>query len=135
MAIHVHCLIYEQDEHVLLVRKRNTQKFMFPGGKPEPGESSSDTIIRECAEELQVELDPQRLTFLGEFNAQAANEPDQTVVAQAWSTTEHIHPHIAAEIAELIWWPVSNGPDPHIADLSNRYLVGGALWQSSGGHE
>ncbi|MDH3061643.1 NUDIX domain-containing protein, partial [Gordonia alkanivorans] len=41
---------------VLTVRKRGTTRFMFPGGKPEPGESALQTAIRECREELQLEL-------------------------------------------------------------------------------
>jgi len=32
---------------VLTVRKRNTSRFMLPGGKPDPGETPAETAVRE----------------------------------------------------------------------------------------
>lgn len=122
MTIHVHCLVFEREGALLLVRKRGTQRFLFPGGKPEPGEAGPQTIIRECREELRVELDPGALVFLGEHTAWAANEAGERVVAQAWRTDQEINPCVASEIEELCWWPVERGEDPCIADLTNDYL-------------
>jgi len=33
-------------------------KWEFPGGKVEPGESDRDAVVRECREELGVEVEP-----------------------------------------------------------------------------
>ena len=41
-----------RDGHVLTVRKRGTSMFMFPGGKPEAGESPVEAGVREVREEL-----------------------------------------------------------------------------------
>ncbi|MGQ3382671.1 NUDIX hydrolase [Glutamicibacter sp. TV12E] len=59
---------------VLTVRKRGTTLFMFPGGKPELGESPIDAAVREVSEELGVNLDPALLRLVGTFTAPAANE-------------------------------------------------------------
>ncbi|MFZ2259990.1 MAG: NUDIX domain-containing protein, partial [Luteococcus japonicus] len=63
----------------LTVRKRGTSMFMFPGGKPEHGESPAQTAIRELDEELGVTLEEDRLELIGTFSAPAANEPDHVV--------------------------------------------------------
>jgi 8-oxo-dGTP pyrophosphatase MutT (NUDIX family) len=88
---------------VLNVRKRGTRMLMLPGGKPEAGEAPAETALREFSEELGVELDPQRLSLIGEFRAPAANEPGHEVVAHVFE-----HPFVAgveasAEIESLHW--------------------------------
>src|SRR6478609_7813601 len=56
--IHVSAaVILDGDGRLLLVRKAGTTAFMQPGGKPEPGESASETLSRELAEELCLEVD------------------------------------------------------------------------------
>ncbi len=89
---------------------------MLPGGKPEPGESPSETALRECREELGIDLAPESLRHLGAFRAAAANEPDLDVEAHVFE-----HPAVsgvapAAEIAELRWFDLNERPFP--ADLA-----------------
>lgn len=101
-TIRVSAVVLRDDRGgVLTVRKRNTNRFMLPGRKPEAGEPSTAAAIREVAEELAVELDVARLTLLGVFTAEAANEPGRMVEA-----TVYTHPWVAvrgaaAEIEEL----------------------------------
>lgn len=38
----------------------------FPGGKIEPGETQVQALCREISEELAFELNPQRLSYVGE---------------------------------------------------------------------
>ncbi|GAC84983.1 hypothetical protein GP2_028_00390 [Gordonia paraffinivorans NBRC 108238] len=49
-------VIRDADGRVLTVRKRGTSMFMFPGGKPDPGERPVDAAVRECLEELGVSI-------------------------------------------------------------------------------
>ena len=57
--IHVSAaVILDDDGRLLVVRKAGTTAFMQPGGKPEPGESASETLSRELDEELGIRLDP-----------------------------------------------------------------------------
>jgi 8-oxo-dGTP diphosphatase len=73
-------VVFRDDRgRVLSVRKRGTDRFMLPGGKPEPGESPADAAAREVAEELGVVVPVEELVLLGRFEAAAANEPGHTV--------------------------------------------------------
>lgn len=101
---------------VLTVRKRNTSRFMLPGGKPDPGETPAETAVRECAEELGAELDLSSLRLVGVFDAEAANEPGYRLEG-----TVYEHPLVevagaAAEIAETRWLDPAALPLP--ADLA-----------------
>lgn len=99
---------------VLTVRKSGTDKFMFPGGKWEPGESAIDAAVREVEEELAIHVRAENLHLVGTFTSDAANEPDHTVTATVFE-----HPHVpvgppAAEIAELRW----TDPADDVVDLA-----------------
>lgn len=96
-------IIRDCNGRLLTVRKRGTQLFMFPGGKPEPGETASQTAAREAREELGIAIDTEDLQPLGTFTAPAANEEGYVVLAHVFS-----HPYVdgaqpAHEIAELRW--------------------------------
>jgi len=68
--IHVSAVVFRDvNDKVLTVRKRGTEKFMFPGGKPELGESALDTAIREVKEEIGIGLEAKQLTQIGVFEA------------------------------------------------------------------
>ncbi|NME90172.1 NUDIX domain-containing protein [Corynebacterium stationis] len=103
--IHVSAVVFRDvNDRVLTVRKRGTEKFMFPGGKPELGESALDTAIREVKEEIGIGLEAKQLTQIGVYEAPAANEAKHTVVATVFTYDgDTIEPQMAAEIAELSW--------------------------------
>src|SRR5690625_2760962 len=101
--IHVSTVVFRDAQgQVLTVRKHGTDKFMFPGGKPEPGETSVETAIREVREEIGVSLKAKQLTQLGIFEAPAANEAEHNVVATVFIHKDNtIIPHSAAENADM----------------------------------
>ncbi|WP_309102152.1 NUDIX domain-containing protein [Microbacterium sp.] len=123
--IHVSAaVIVDEDRRVLVVRKHDTTRFMQPGGKPEPGESAAQTLVRELEEELGIRLDERKLTPLGTFVSAAANEPGHRVVAAAFAATiDPASVRVQAELAELRWISPADVPTLPLAPLSLEHLL------------
>lgn len=118
-------LLHPHEPLLLMVRKEGTTSFMLPGGKPEPGESPEATIVREISEELGLTLETDRLSPLGTFAADAANEADHRVIGDVFCyeglpaelNVERINHQ--AEIAEAAWFPYAPMP----ADTAERQFA------------
>ena len=95
-------LLTDTAGRVLMVRKRGTDAFLNPGGKPEPGETPEECAVRELREELGLELDPEGLLPLGRHRAAAANETDTVVLADVFRVPEPLDrlPEPRSEIEE-----------------------------------
>lgn len=124
-SIHVSAaVILDDDGRLLLVRKAGTTAFMQPGGKPEPGESASETLSRELREELGVDIVPSALRPLGSFTADAANEPGFAVVADVFAADlGGQHPIAHAEIVELRWVSAADAEELEVAPLAREYFL------------
>ena len=125
--ITVSAVVFQRsDARVLTVRKRGTDMFMLPGGKPESGESDADCARREVLEELGIELAPADIEPLGAFDAPAANEAGFSVhatVFRASETADGLNPEPQAELEEVRWiLPAEGIADPREAPL-NRDVV------------
>ena len=108
---------------LLTVRKRATGRFMLPGGKPEPTESPHDAAVRECREELGLELDIDALRLLGRWRAAAANESGRTVEATVFE-----HPVVevgepTAELEELRWLDLEVAAPDDLAPLLTQWVL------------
>ncbi len=117
---------------LLVVRKRGTDVWMQPGGKPEPGESPAETLARELHEELGVQLDPADLEPLGTFTTAAANEARTTLIADVFRARIE-HPVVAdAEIDAVMWMHPDDFAQHQLAPLITQHMLalmpgGGAL--------
>ena len=105
----VAAVAFVRDNHVLAVRKSGTQRFMLPGGKLEPGESAYDAAVREVSEEIGVDIHD--LELLGEFTADAANEPGHRVESTVYLAALDAEPVPTGEIAEVRWVDLSGEYD------------------------
>ena len=117
----VGAVIRDATGRLLTVRKRQTQRFMLPGGKREPGEDDLGALARELAEELGVEV--VSATLLGRFEAAAANEPGATVRSAAYIVEITGDIAIQAEIEELRWIDPKAPPDVPIAPLLREQIL------------
>lgn len=121
-------VLTDADGSVLTVRKRGTESFMHPGGKPEPGETPAQCAVREVEEEIGLRLDPERLELVAVHRTAAANEAGRALIASVFR-----HPLLeglsrppvtaAAEIDEVRWVDPAE-PLPEAAAPLLRLLVG-----------
>lgn len=116
----VAAVAFVRDGHVLTVRKRGTHRFMLPGGKLEPGESAHAAAVREVREEIGVEVDA--LVLLGEFAADAANEPGHLVESTVYVGELGVAPVASGEIAELRWSDMTGHHDDLAPLLSEQVI-------------
>ncbi len=74
--IDVVCVILQNENNQLLIAKRKSQVadgiWEFPGGKVEPDETKGAACIRECREELSVDIEIDR--FLMDFHDDAFSD-------------------------------------------------------------
>ena len=108
-VIHVSAVVLaDAAGRVLQVRKAGTEAFMFPGGKPQAGETYLLAAVRELAEETALTLAPADLASLGLRRTSAANE-DGFGLAAAVYVGPVLDDEAAAavtvhdEIEELAW--------------------------------
>ena len=111
---------------LLLVRKRGTDRFMQAGGKIDPGESPASALVRELHEELGVVVGPDDLEYLGQFDADAANEAGHVVDAEVFAVDLGARAGDAvasAEIDELIWVSPADALGYPLAPLTSEVLM------------
>ena len=73
-------ILINSKQEQLVARSYGKDVFYTPGGKREPGESDTTALVRECREELSVDLSAATLDRYGTFEAQAYGKPEGTVV-------------------------------------------------------
>ena len=90
------------DGKLLTVRSKGKSLFYLPGGKREAGESDEQALLREIKEELDVDLIPETIKYIGTFEAQADGKSEGVTVKLTCylsDYSDHLHPE--SEIEEL----------------------------------
>lgn len=93
-----------EEGKVLSTRSRGKDAYYFPGGKREAGESDLQTLVREAAEELTVEVLPETASLMGVYEAQAHGRADGVLVRMTCMTADYrgtLAP--SSEIEEVVW--------------------------------
>ncbi|MDH5857814.1 NUDIX hydrolase [Lampropedia aestuarii] len=118
------CFLNNQQE-LLVVRKKNTFAWMLPGGKLDCDETASEALVRELAEELQIEVDISALHLLGKFTAVAANEVNTSVNAHVFlgRLANGQTPIHAAEIEAMKWLSIRDPLPEGIAPLLKNSII------------
>lgn len=109
--------LHLRDGEVLSTRSHGKDRYYFPGGKREPGETDAQTLLREIREELTVVLDPASLVHAGTWEAPAHGHPAGVWVRMTCYYARHtgqLQP--AAEIAEVVWLRYRHRPGVSAVD-------------------
>lgn len=117
-------IIMDEQDRILLVRKRGTPFFMQPGGKIESTESPVIALMRELSEELQIQIAEQDTHFVGQFMDVAANEPGCTLIAEIFLVRAYagtLAP--AAEIEEIVWYHPAKDAPLMLAPLTGEQII------------
>lgn len=102
-----------EDGRLLVVRKRETEMFILPGGKPEGNETDLEALHREIEEELGCSIcNPQPI---GLFRDLAAGMNDAAVAVRLYKGRLEGEPRAQAEIVELDWISLSGKPVQKLA--------------------
>eukprot|EP00980_Cylindrotheca_fusiformis_P023638 scaffold10700_cov108-Cylindrotheca_fusiformis.AAC.2 len=124
-------LILVRNRKQLVARSRGKDVYFTPGGKREPGESDKDALIRECKEELTVDLIPETILPYGVFSAQAFGKPEGTMVRMTCYTADYEGTLTPNEEVEELAWIQSDCPDDRLSitgkmilqDLKEKELI------------
>ena len=134
IAAHVFLL---RSGSVLLLKRANTgfedQHYGVPAGHLEAGESIQQAAIRECQEEIGVELDPAGLQVIGveHYHIPSSEGVDFFLTADRWSGD----PYPRAECDEVRWCPLDALPAntiPFIARALQHHLQAGHWFDELG---
>lgn len=101
--------LYIKDGKILSTLSKGKDTYYIPGGKREGNESDEETLIRECKEELTIDIKKETIKYYGTFEAQAHGKAEGVLVKMTCYIAEfdgELNP--ASEIQEMIWLDYTN---------------------------
>lgn len=113
-------IILNEQNQILLVRKKDTDFFMHVGGKLEPNELPEAALSREVLEETGCEIEI--LSYIGKYETVAANELNHSLVSYLYQVKLKSQPQVQAELAEMQWVDL-NHPDLPLAPLTRDISI------------
>lgn len=72
--------IYLKNSKILSTLSKGKDTYYIPGGKRENNETDEQTLIRECKEELTIDIKKETIKYYGTFEAQAHGKAEGILV-------------------------------------------------------
>ena len=72
--------IYLKDGKILSTLSKGKDAYYLPGGKREGSETDEETLVRECKEELTIDILKDTIKYYGTFEAQAHGKAEGILV-------------------------------------------------------
>ncbi|AGZ25846.1 NUDIX domain-containing protein [Staphylococcus warneri] len=110
------CLVEETEDQILLVQVRHREKYYFPGGKIDEGETQLQALKRELKEELKLELSDEELSYIGTVVGKAYPQENMLTELNGYRATVPINwdnIHTDNEITDIKWFDKNDSE--HIA--------------------
>jgi len=105
--------IFDDRKRVLLMRRADNGTWCLPCGWVDPGESPSETVVREVMEETGLRVSPQRLVGLFARPASAEAGPHGVVSVLFLCEVESGSLSCSSEGLELRYWEIEQVPEWH----------------------
>jgi len=97
-------IIYVKDKKILATLSKGKDTYYLPGGKREGIETDEETLIRECKEELNINIIKDTIQYYDTFEAQAHGKAEGILVRMKCYTAEFEGKIKAnSEIQEIRW--------------------------------
>jgi len=97
-------LIYLKYKKILSTLSKGKDTYYIPGGKREEGETDEETLIRECKEELSVDIIKDTIKYYGAFEAQAHGKAEGILVKMTCYMADFEgEMKASSEIQEIKW--------------------------------
>lgn len=101
--------IYLKDGKILSTLSKGKDTYYIPGGKREGKETDEETLIRECKEELEIDIKKDTIKYYGTFEAQAHGKTEGILVKMTCYTANFEGEFRASsEIQEIRWLDYSD---------------------------
>ena len=101
--------IYLKDGKILSTLSKGKDAYYIPGGKREGSETDEETLIRECKEELTIDILKDTIKYYGNFEAQAHGKTEGVLVKMTCYMANFIGElKPSSEIQEIKWLDYSN---------------------------
>lgn len=97
-------LLYVKDGQILSTLSKGKDTYYLPGGKREKSESDEQTLIRECKEELTIDIKKDTIKYYGTFKAQAHGKTKGIIVKMTCYMADFTGEiRQSSEIQEIRW--------------------------------
>lgn len=101
--------IYLKNGKILSTLSKGKDTYYIPGGKREGNETDEETLIRECKEELDIDIKRDTIKYYGTFEAQAHGKAEGILVKMTCYMAEFEGIlKASSEIQEMKWLDYSN---------------------------
>ena len=118
-------LLCIRGKKVLMARNKGIDYFYLPGGKREAGETDVECLVRECREELCIEIDPSSAFLYGVFSSYAYIDKPPAKLSM-YQASFNGTPTPTSEVEELMWLSYK---DRHKAIGSGRIIMDELYWK------
>ncbi|ELP67332.1 NUDIX hydrolase [Streptomyces turgidiscabies] len=96
--------VHVRGGRVLVTRSHGRDRFYFPGGHREPGESDSEALVREIDEELRATIDPGSMVHFGTYEIGEGYPEHGPFRMICYAAAHHGELTPSREIAEKAWF-------------------------------
>ena len=101
--------IYLKNGKILSTLSKGKDKYYIPGGKREGTENDEETLIRECKEELTIDIINDTIKYYGTFEAQAHGKSEGVLVRMTCYIADFKGElKASSEIQEIRWLDYSD---------------------------